>query len=221
MPVLYRWVRHTVNGNMFNQSVTNAGIEALGQLKTDEKKHKKGKSGYEGTEDDNWPQGKFWEQTNISFLELQLCQKYIITATLFDTEIGAASQSSWSIIFVNMKMKTIMTKKSVFNVIVIVITIERGAVTKPSLVVVFQLGPCYYMLSGHSRCIFAWWWGWFLLIVMMMLMMFSHDHDDGSGVPAHCLGLRLPPSVTTLLFNIKMDTAHQDQQCCENDINVL
>ena len=47
---LYRWVRHTVNGN---QSVTNAGIEALGQLKTDEKKHKKGKSGYEGTEDDN------------------------------------------------------------------------------------------------------------------------------------------------------------------------
>ena len=50
---LYRWVRHTVNGNMVNQIVTNAGIEALGQLKTDEKKHKKGKSGYEGTEDDN------------------------------------------------------------------------------------------------------------------------------------------------------------------------
>ena len=42
-----------MNGNMVNQSVTNAGIEALGQLKTDEKKHKKGKSGYEGTEDDN------------------------------------------------------------------------------------------------------------------------------------------------------------------------
>ena len=78
-------------------SVTNAGIEALGQLKTDEKKHKKGKSGYEGTEDDNWPQGKFWEQTNISFPQLQLCPKYIITTTLFDTEIGPASQSSSSI----------------------------------------------------------------------------------------------------------------------------
>ena len=44
---------NALNGNMVNQSVTNAGIEALGQLKTDEKKHKKGKSGYEGTEDDN------------------------------------------------------------------------------------------------------------------------------------------------------------------------
>ena len=43
----------TEDDYVYNQSVTNAGIEALGQLKTDEKKHKKGKSGYEGTEDDN------------------------------------------------------------------------------------------------------------------------------------------------------------------------
>ena len=43
----------TEDDYVYNQSVTNAGIEALGRLKTDEKKHKKGKNGYEGTEDDN------------------------------------------------------------------------------------------------------------------------------------------------------------------------
>ena len=67
----------------------------------------------------------------------------------------------------------------------------------------------YYMLAGHLQ--------WQKQPSLSLPEKIDHifenvagDHDDDiftGGLPtAHCLQLRRPPSVTTLLFNFKMDT---------------
>ena len=126
-----------------------------------------------------------------------------------------------------------MTKSNLIFLIIntMMIIIERGAKPKPSLVVAFQVGPCYYtsvpLLHAHwtlpmpEIIIFIMMTTMTMTMMMMTIILGRHYfplseylafqnvplHDDiFTGLPTHCPQLRLPPSVRTLLFNFKMDT---------------